>query len=93
MRQMTAEQSPQTRGSGTTRAQVAHQSWAASGWGPLVGGLGSECIFEKRSRLGELIRAEVQLVSCAGDCLSRLFPGGKSLPGRVLHITVTVLLL
>jgi hypothetical protein len=58
--------------------------------------LGSETPFKDSQRpLIDTIatRAEVQLVSCAGECLSRLFPGGKSLSSVALYITVTVLLL
>jgi putative transposase len=43
--------------------------------------------------LAVAIRAEAQLVSCAGDWLCRRFPGGKRLPNGALRITVTVLLL
>ena len=38
-------------------------------------------------------RAEVQLVSCAGDWFWRRFPGGKRQPDGAHCITVTVLLL
>jgi hypothetical protein len=49
MRQITAEQSPQTRGSSTTRAQFGHQRLAAScGRGGI--GLSSDISFLKRSR-------------------------------------------
>jgi hypothetical protein len=40
MRQITAEQSPQTRGSSTERAQTGHQSIAGFGSGALCEGLG-----------------------------------------------------
>jgi hypothetical protein len=37
---MTAEQSPQTSGSSTERAQTGHQSWLALGEGAGVSGMG-----------------------------------------------------